>query len=309
MKSVNDEILSATKIKYSYPKGTHNNINLTTIYPGLVIGSGYTHALKENSENFNFGFFFDHTTGMPIIPGSTVKGILSSMFGQGKNEKYKEQKEVLIKDFLNQKDLNVTDLHNEIFRGISKKDVALHPYQRDIFYDAYVKDAPDGLLKDDYITPHANPLKDPVPNRMLKLAPNVTLEFCFDLHDGIITAEQKEELFLQLLSWHGVGVKTNVGYGQFKEYTKQDTNAFKKDQKNKRSNRDIECANGFDKFLLELEKRSKIDDKMVKFIKDFKNIEKPQQVMNIVESKVKRDDEGKYIGKEKFYKQIVKLFS
>jgi len=227
MKPVNDEILRANQTAYAYPKGTHNNIRLKTLYPGLVIGSGYTHALKDNKENFNFGFFFDHTTGMPVVPGSTVKGILSSMFGQGKKEKYKEQKETLIKDFLNLGNLDVHALHNEIFKGINKNSNILATYERDIFYDAYIADAPNGLLKDDYITPHENPLKEPIPNRMLKLAPNVTLEFCFDLHDGIITAEQKEELFLQILLWHGIGAKTNVGYGQFRELSQDEVENLK----------------------------------------------------------------------------------
>jgi len=64
------------------------SFELTTIYPGLLIGAGYSHpALKEIKKSdrdevgdFQLGFFFDHTTGLPVIPGSSVKGVLKSVF-------------------------------------------------------------------------------------------------------------------------------------------------------------------------------------------------------------------------------------
>lgn len=67
------------------------NLCLTTTYPGLTLGTGYTHETGEQGE-FKLGFFFDHVTGYPCIPGSTVKGCLRSMFPQ------KERKEVADKD-------------------------------------------------------------------------------------------------------------------------------------------------------------------------------------------------------------------
>jgi CRISPR-associated protein Cmr6 len=178
------------------------------------------HSLKDDTENFNFGFFFDHTTGMPIIPGSTIKGILSSLFGCNKNDKYKEQKAELICSLLGKKSLDVEALYNNIFKGEGINT----QYKRDIFYDAVITCTKNGLLQDDYITPHGdNPFSNPVPNKMLKVAPEVTFRFSFDLHDFIdkngneVSADEKEELFLQLLLWHGVGAKTNVGYGQFED--------------------------------------------------------------------------------------------
>jgi CRISPR/Cas system CMR subunit Cmr6 (Cas7 group RAMP superfamily) len=37
------------------------------------------------------------------------------------------------------------------------------------------------------------------------------------LEDGLLTEEQKEELFRSLLLYFGIGAKTNVGYRQFDE--------------------------------------------------------------------------------------------
>ena len=69
-------------------------LRFVTTYPGLTIGTGYSHGINESGE-FKLGFFFDHATGFPCIPGSTIKGCLRSMFPQkqhkkvsNKNEKY-----------------------------------------------------------------------------------------------------------------------------------------------------------------------------------------------------------------------------
>ncbi len=63
---------------------------LTTTYPGLLIGAGYSHpAIKGDGEDsdYQLGFFFDHTLGVPIIPGSTVKGVLKNVFPEHGNER------------------------------------------------------------------------------------------------------------------------------------------------------------------------------------------------------------------------------
>ncbi|MGA0560701.1 type III-B CRISPR module RAMP protein Cmr6 [Larkinella sp. VNQ87] len=52
---------------------------LMTVYPGLVTGSGVAHQTKALGE-FKLGFSFDHTTGQPLLPGSTIKGALRAAF-------------------------------------------------------------------------------------------------------------------------------------------------------------------------------------------------------------------------------------
>lgn len=292
----NRYILETKKSSYTYPAGTHKSIELETIYPGLVVGSGYTHSLKNVTENFDFGFFFDHTTGMPVIPGSTVKGILRSLFGQNKGDQHKEEKESLIKDLLNKPNIDVNALFQEIFLGIDTqtgKEKSM--YHRDIFYDAYITsgDSEGYIFKDDSITPHSKDgLSEPVPNRMLKVAPGVRWNFSFDLHGDIITAEEKEVLFLQLLQWHGVGAKTNVGYGHFEE---MDVNTFQEQQKKQQTNAAINNASGFDKLLLQINKIEKVNNTMAQLIKKYQgSIDDKEKIVNLVKSKMPEETNKSY---------------
>jgi CRISPR-associated protein Cmr6 len=52
---------------------------LKTTYPGLLAGTGYSHGIGVIGE-YKIGFHLDHITGLPIIPGSSVKGLLRSAF-------------------------------------------------------------------------------------------------------------------------------------------------------------------------------------------------------------------------------------
>ncbi|HPF52165.1 MAG TPA: type III-B CRISPR module RAMP protein Cmr6 [Draconibacterium sp.] len=247
-----------------------DKLRFKTTYPGLTLGTGYTHETGELGE-FKLGFFFDHTTGYPCIPGSTVKGCLRSMFPQ------KEHEEVANKDgkynylasvirelsslkegFIAENELGkeydekehqkresfIDHLELEIFEGkipVKKEDGTIENqpiciYNRDIFFDAYLvsTDHPainrssyqnrKPFIGDDYITPHINrkkpemsPFTNPIPLMFLKILPEVTIQFQFDLKAGLLTKEQKQELFNRLLLDFGIGAKTNVGYGQFEE--------------------------------------------------------------------------------------------
>lgn len=245
-----------------------SNISLETIYPGLTLGTGYTHGINETGE-FKLGFFFDHTTGYPCIPGSTVKGCLRSMFPQkehdevaNEHEKYnylasvirelpRLEKEIIAKNELGdeydqkehlKREAFIDRLEMEIFEGkkpIIKEDGAIENqpvciYERDIFFDAYLVSTQHPAINrstfqnqkpfigDDYITPHVNrnkpelsPFTNPTPLMFLKILPEVTIQFQFDVKNGLLTKEQKEELFRRLLLDFGIGAKTNVGYGQF----------------------------------------------------------------------------------------------
>lgn len=202
------------------------NFRMTTSYPGLLIGSGYAHGLS-NDYDAKIGFYFDHTTGLPLIQGSSVKGMLRSCFGlaiKGKRDKYEKEKHEYIKSIL-QKDIDVKALATEIFEGLDSKGKSIGIYKRDIFYEARVVDVKDKLLQDDYITPHDNPLKNPKPIRFVKVAPEVTFEFSFDLKDSEdldVTAYEKEKLFTKLLEEFGIGAKSNVGYGQLELFLSEE---------------------------------------------------------------------------------------
>jgi CRISPR-associated protein Cmr6 len=224
---------------------------LTTIYPGLYTGSGYTFGAGLKGE-FQLGFLFDHTTGLPYLPGSSIKGAIRSVFPnydvKSKKTENKEERVAFIWEEYFKKmtancftvnfsmDLNkknvIADIELEIFDGrnialekqhkTGEKEEYLSIYRRDIFYDAYIAETVKRgetrgrFLGTDYITPHESPTQNPTPLPFLKILPGVTVNFQFRLHDGYyLTAKGKEFLFRQILLDFGVGAKTNVGYGQF----------------------------------------------------------------------------------------------
>ncbi len=206
---------------------------LTTTYPGLLLGAGYSHPAlhkvdpnkKNDLSDFQLGFFFDHTTGLPVIPGSSVKGVLKSVFPK-KDFPLKKEKLDYIKSLLPKEKQQLIDF-------VNWKNIFFE--RKQVFLEAYISEIPnDGkILEDDDITPHtASIFKNPVPIRFLKVAPGVTFTFQFLLKDykksdvqKLETGEQDEvllstdnivNLFRQILIDFGIGAKRNVGYGQFK---------------------------------------------------------------------------------------------
>lgn len=191
-------------------EGQH--FELTTQYPGLVTGTGINHESKTTGE-FKMGFSFDYTTGMPIISGSSVKGMLRSAF---RHTEY-------IQDILTTNGAVIVDiptLEAELFDGkINGKYISI--YQRDIFFDAIVSQPSNyknRVFATDSITPHEHPLKDPKPLLFLKVAPGAVFSFRYSLperKEQVLTPAQRLGLYKQILMDLGIGAKTNVGYGQF----------------------------------------------------------------------------------------------
>lgn len=256
-----------------YDSHSFEIIPLETIYPGLATGTGLMHETGSMGES-KLGFAFDHTSGLPYIPASSVKGCLRSVFPQYVNEQKsskldnedqeasKEYMKYLLCQVLNceieqleekrieglQKigipadkiekvDQDFVDLLEwEIFEGITlqwdeaNKSITYTPksiYQRDIFLDAYPSEAKDSngvFLGPDFITPHVHrrdsalsPFTNPIPIMFMKILPRVVIIFQFDLKEGILPVDLKKELFKYILLQIGIGAKTNVGYGQFRE--------------------------------------------------------------------------------------------
>ncbi len=237
-----------------------HQLKLTTSYPGLLIGSGYSHESgQKNEDELKIGFFFDYTSGLPVISGSSVKGVLRSVFpDKEKREEVKRGKIEYIRkliyciankidDYLdidNEKfgeskysKLDIIEFEKFIFEGKEKKGdkfVSVSIYKRDLFFDAVihnsnVKEVKEGnktiiekksIFRNDYITHHEHPLKDPNPVQFIKILPNVDFNFSFNLQKNVIDnitidANTKLKLFEKILCQIGAGSKTNVGYGQF----------------------------------------------------------------------------------------------
>lgn len=212
VKDVNKKIRQSNLIPIDNPIGGLRTITATILYPGLITGTGLVHDSKGIEGGYNLGMHFDYTTGMPIVYGSSVKGVLRSYF-----EEFYDG------------DIDKKQLVEAIFKGEDGNGVPLPMYKRDVFFDAVItagyqkddKSAPY-FLADDSITPHTGgPLKNPLPIAMLKIAAGCKIEFRFLLKDTTIngatfSADEKLKLFKDILGTVGVGAKTNVGYGQLK---------------------------------------------------------------------------------------------
>lgn len=210
--------------------------NMKTVYPGLVLGTGYAHpAFKKNEDDpnaagdFQLGFFFDWTTGLPVIPGSSIKGALRAVFPKDKEieDTASAKRGYILHWFLENtgdrqpadKEAFVAELEQKLFVERNKK---LPP---SIFYDAYLIDGdPQGrVFGEDYITPHGgpgrdDPFKDPTPLRFLKILPGVTFRFQFRLRpfsvqDIELQPGDQAKFFMTVLKDFGIGAKRNTGYG------------------------------------------------------------------------------------------------
>lgn len=236
--SQNSILKESSKVNAGTIETSDGQFALKTVYPGLITGIGMLHATGMQGEG-KLGMAFDYTSGLPYIPGSSVKGLLRSLFpipsSDNPKKISKEEDELLAAkcEFLKDtcKKLNIPELNSSewhelssiIFNG-KRKEGTLSIYERDIFYDAHIKGdySEKGILDFDYITPHKKPLKNPDPIKFLKILPEVTFVFNFNLHDSILSskkafkAEHKKALFKKILTIVGIGAKTNVGYGQLK---------------------------------------------------------------------------------------------
>ena len=193
--------------------------SLETIYPGLMIGTGNPHDLKSKGSIYS-GFSFDYVTGLPYIPGSSVKGVLKSVFPRKEDAKddINQQKMEYIKSLL-KPELSDEELSDEEIYGL--KDNIFE--DDDVFLDAYPTSknkTKQQCLALEFITPHSDIIKNPIPINCLKVKPGISFEFGFylkdcQLSDGLqITVKEKIELFKTILTDVGIGAKTNVGFGQ-----------------------------------------------------------------------------------------------
>ena len=233
---------------YVNPKIQDENVlgvSLKTAYPGLLAGSGYKHETGAQGDA-KIGFYFDHTFGTPVIPGSSIKGIIKSVFenesdetdltsvaavhfiideivSENKITEDEKQSWIEIKKQLSFPE-NLNTLKLEIF-GTSEEEIIV---KGDVFFDAYIDTIYSGVMMGrDFITPHfEDPLKNPKPLMFIKVLPEVPFYFSFKLKVSEkfpqLTNKMKANLYAKILTTFGVGAKTNVGYGQLTEVTPSD---------------------------------------------------------------------------------------
>lgn len=251
-KGKNDKLKEPTLTSYDEDIKHITGFKLKTCYPGLLCGVGYHHEInkpkdeegkkgkkvekdkEDDPEVYNLGMYFDYTSGLPVIPGSSIKGMLRSAIEKWDFlADYKPKEEKALPASLSDRDV----LRKAIIRAVFEGD-GLSIYDRDIFLDAIPVKVDNKLFGEDYITPHPDPLKNPNPIRFLRVNPGVTYQFRFILKDHVVLddkvvlkdsisqkgdekvlkADFKEELFKAIICTFGLGAKTNVGYGQFVEH-------------------------------------------------------------------------------------------
>lgn len=97
------------------PTEGFDHFTMSVLYPGLLLGLGNPHALADGTgntaEDIKSGFFMDYVTGLPVIPGTMVKGTIRSVFKKpvktelkdkrtaaywtGRQEAYEERKQFI----------------------------------------------------------------------------------------------------------------------------------------------------------------------------------------------------------------------
>lgn len=200
-----------------------SSFTLNTTYPGLLIGAGLNHGVKSKGDS-KIGFQFDYTTGLPCIPGSSVKGVLRSVFHDSdiKDKEYNESRISYLSSVLENMLPPNSEITTDKILQLGQRLFQENSNKRTIFMDALISHVSvneykkDYFMGSDYVTPHKKPLNEPIPIQFLKVLPNVTFTFIFRLcEDSWLTPQQLSELFKEILKDIGIGAKTNVGYGHF----------------------------------------------------------------------------------------------
>jgi len=280
-----DSQISDTVLENYEKEGGH--FELLVSGAGLLIGAGYNHEVGAAGE-LKMGYSFDYTTGLPYIPGSSIKGVIRNAFPKIKYDKNAkvysynidandkkfhlnfaiehakacsieqlldelESKNFLTKVFdlgMYIKEPNLEKLYEiglELFEGynfVSGAEDKLPMVKRDVFFDAFPVHASRGgnLFGLDAVAKHTKITKNPIPLLFLTVMPEVTFRFYFDFKLGKhINRIQKLNLVQKLILIHGIGAKTNVGYGYFKRTSTVRIESDMQRMLNEPDNIDIKC--------------------------------------------------------------------
>lgn len=203
---------------------TTQKLFFKTQYPGVLIGTGYPHQTGIPTGEIQVGFSFDYVTGAPYYPGSSLKGVLRSIFDNaihGDNDnlylcyihdilsgtRLEDVKRDILREFV---ELSFGNEHtsNEVLCG------------NDIFYGGFVVGYKNDIIGIDSLAPHGTNLtKNPIPISMLRIAPEVNIAFVIDTRNNSsldqlgFTKEIRCSMYRKILEDFGIGAKRNVGYG------------------------------------------------------------------------------------------------
>lgn len=262
----------------------------------LVTGLGESHPSETS-------LVFDHTSGVPYIPASGIKGIvrfshsLNLLFDDNGHftEKFVTQgrnSENKLVDVLKESD-NDTWIP-QLFGGgsLDENGKIIKKRGKVIFLDAYPETIPD--LHVDIINPHYHKYHggedvapgdycDPVPVKFLTVAQTAVFIFRVLIPEDISMGTKKlTTAFLNALETHGVGAKTAIGYGQFSISSEKEPRRLQ------------------DRFDEYLDQRSTPEEKLKRKIRDFvSEINKSEKNSNEVNRKFDLWQQDKEINKDK----------
>ena len=211
--------------EFNYKGYEKKEFNLKVKGKGLLIGVGYTHEIPSVKGQFINGFYFDYTTGLPVIAGSSIKGVIRSIFP------YKEDE---LKSILKNSNENKKFVYEEINKGKMAKIKELTSLNEDeifilrdeifnygdIFLDAYII-SKGKIFDEDYFAPQKDEFSHPVPLKFLRIKEGVQFKFRFLLNPKLnpnlktLSVEKRAELFKKIIQLNGLGAKTNENYGRF----------------------------------------------------------------------------------------------
>jgi CRISPR-associated protein Cmr6 len=222
-KEINESLFKTVKIgDHPFNKVLKNQwgdqfrtLKLKTTYPGLFLGSGYNHETGNVGE-FKLGLHFDHTTGLPTVPGHSVKGVIRSAFPGYNFNRQKEtfepspgkvEQEARTQYIASLLGKVWPDVENEERRALRKlvHQLELTLFERvdvevtqkyegrvhylpspkwTVFFDAHLsspeKQESVQVLGPDAITPHGDdPLRNPIPRPFVKVLPEIPILFAF----------------------------------------------------------------------------------------------------------------------------------
>lgn len=148
-------------------------------------------------------------TGLPYIPGTSLKGMICSVVERIEDtskSKGSAENKTGTQGSSPAKQKNVNEANNFVVN---------HGRIHDVFHGVFPLKITISANKD-HLTPHSNPLHNPVPLGMIKVDSGSTMKAAFHVvakNQG--EAESKVEHWLTELQFFGMGARTNYGYGQF----------------------------------------------------------------------------------------------
>ncbi|TWI62868.1 CRISPR type III-B/RAMP module RAMP protein Cmr6 [Desulfobotulus alkaliphilus] len=180
----------------------------------ILMGTG-------NASVFEFGFQLNYPWGVPTIPGSSLKGLVSSYLARHGGDAWsRHQTKTAVK----------SDAQVELFGGIRETDDKAQSYAGTlVFHDAWLspwerRGSGGDWFDSDIITPHhakyygannslPSGMEDPVPIKMAALRPGLT--FLVVIQGPEEYRKLAREVLIEALREEGIGGKRAVGYGRF----------------------------------------------------------------------------------------------